>query len=156
MEVSVRTPLRRAKELMNITETPDGNAVLLVADDVVEGHTDEDADHPAGELVALIDSCLVLSRSQIMTDAESIPLGDSRRVSISIDPEHEDAVTVIRILLTEDSTVQALVYFGGRASAAVSLRTGLIHAAEILAVVDRNLFEDMDAASAASRSGDGR
>lgn len=118
--------MTKGVEVLNITETRDGAVFLL--DDL--GLIPEQA----GELLTAL---FVLAFEQLTEDLQTA----EGLIKISLDPEHENAICVVRGILVE-GRFQLLTYFGGLANPQTTLRDGLLHIAELIATVREEILED--------------
>lgn len=120
-------------EVINISETVDNGAVVLLNDKLFEDNA-LDAD----EQLNVINSLFILAYNQLNVDLREV--NPETLINISPDPVLHELISMVRMILLEDSEFQLLVYFGKQANPDTKLTAGLLHILEILAVVEGEMF----------------
>lgn len=121
-------------EVINISETVEDGAVVLLNDELFE-ENDLDAD----EQFNVVKSLFILAYDHLNIDLRQTT--PTELIEISPDPIMFDLVSMVRMILMDDTDFQLLVYFGGRADPSTTLRKGLIHILEVLAAVEMGIEE---------------
>lgn len=117
------------KEIVNITEHPNGEAVIVLDEEFFNKKSRKDRQK-------IVDSLCVLGRDKLMSDVFEV---DSiSQVKISKDPVHKNSVIVLRFLINNDGDFRMLTYFGEKIPQGTSIRNGLIHAAEVVSIIQKN------------------
>lgn len=125
--------LNVVREIVNVSETVDDGAVVLLNEEFFEENR-LDAD----EQLSVVNSLFILAYDSLNEDLRSVD--DIELVEVSPDPIMYDLVSMVRMLLSDTSDFQLLVYFGGRVDRSTKLKQGLLHVLELLAVVEARVF----------------
>lgn len=120
-----------ATEYINLTETANGSAVIMLNDAVFKPIENDDEGFKE-----ILKGFFVLAREQLAHNLGSVNTEDL--IEISPDPEHNDFVMVIRMLISDAGEFSALVHFGGQASPDTTVTKGLLHALEVLVLAESN------------------
>lgn len=120
-------------EVINISETVNDGAVVLLNDELFE-ENELDAD----EQLNIVNSLFILAYDQL--NADLLDVTDRELIEISPDPVLYDLISMVRmILLNDNNDFQLLVYFGKKAKKNTTLKQGLLHILEMLAVVEMEI-----------------
>jgi len=117
------------KEIINITEHPNGEAVIVLDEEFFKNKNKR-------ERQKIIDSLCTLGRDKLMTDVSYVKREEM--IKISKDKAHQNSVIVLRFLINIDGDFQLLTYFGGKMSKDSSIQNGLIHAAEVITLIQKD------------------
>lgn len=122
-----------SKEIINISETlSDGAVVLLNEDFFEENNLDIDG------VKKVIDGLFVLSYDSLNNDLELVD--KKEKIEISKNVIMSNLVSMVRMILLDDGDFQLLVYFGALADPNTTVRQGLLHILELLAVVETQIM----------------
>lgn len=116
--------MERYHEVVSIIEHPSKNAVVIL---------DETYFADIADQKATLENLFVLGRDRLMKEIENVP---DELVPISIDPTHQNMVLILRLLLNDKGEFELLAYFGTSVDANTSLKTGLIHAVQVLMTLE--------------------
>lgn len=123
--------MEKFKEIINITEHPNGEAVVILDDYFFKRM------NRSMKRKAITDMC-ILAREKIMEDLSNTPESElNNRPKASPDTAHEKVVVVLRLLLNEQGDFELLTYFGKSFAEKVSLKDSLIHSAEVLSLIEK-------------------
>lgn len=120
---------KMGKEVINISETLSDGAVVLLNEDVFEENNLD-----TEEIQQVINSFFVLAYNSINHDLSLA--GKHELIEISEEPVLEELVSMVRMLLFDNGEFQLLVYFGKLANPKTTVRQGLLHVLELLALVE--------------------
>lgn len=118
-----------AVECISVTEIPGKDAVVVLNEDLFSPLR-EDPD----EFTGLIRSFCVMARAQLSQDLANtdsgslVPVSDEERLSV--------VVMEIVMALGDDGRFVLLTRYGGRVDPRKSLREALVHAMEVISVVE--------------------
>lgn len=121
-----------AFEVVNVTETVGGQAVVLFNDEFLQS-----GGNVGGDFQKLLKGLFVLARHRLAVELDRV--GVSEVVTVSVVPAHVDKVLVLSLLWSVSGEFDLLTYFGGAVGEGVLLRDGLVHALEVLVAVELSL-----------------
>lgn len=113
-------------ELVWIAEYPDKKSVILVDGAVFNNFTKK-------EQTALIKSLIVIGLEKLSKDYENAP--DDLTINISPNPDHDNIVSGVSLLMNSEKDVEILVYFGKKANPETTVKESLLHVMKVLRTV---------------------
>ena len=113
-------------ELVWIAEYPDKKSGILVDGAVFDNFTKK-------EQTALIKSLIVIGLEKLSKDYENAP--DVLTINISPNPDHDNIVSGVSLLMNSEKDVEILVYFGKKANPETTVKESLLHVMKVLRTV---------------------
>lgn len=118
------------KEVASVTEIIGEQAVLLLDENIFENIEES-------KRKTVVEGLLTLTKDRLMKEYSAVD--DVSKVSLSVDPSHQNTVIVLRMLMNEDNIFELLTYFGGKVNPETTVKNGLLHAAQIVSKIEENL-----------------